>query len=338
MPLSIIGKPSSRWISTGSSQLNRFTRFFSNETTDGTGSEGEDDGKPKFGRYEIVTPGKISDGKREVPDRILRPDYYFTGNPKPFNKLTPEERTISSPGQMDKFRAACKLARLALRNAIYHTKVGVTTEYIDNITHEFILSLDAYPSPLNYRGFPKSICTSVNNVAIHGIPDDRPLADGDIVNLDVTVFWKGFHGDCSETVLVGDVDKAGRDLVIATKHCLDRAVYVCAPGVPFYKIGSEIEACARLHRMTVIPVITGHGIGQFFHGEPDIFHVEYPYPGKMKPGMTFTIEPVLSQGGEDVKTLKDGWTTVTTDDARTAQFEHTILITNTGFEVLTAEF
>nr|CAD7424215.1 unnamed protein product [Timema monikensis] len=177
-------------------------------------------------------------------------------------------------------------------------QVGKTTDDIDKLVHKLALDNGAYPSPLHYKGFPKSVCTSVNNVACHGIPDDRPLEDGDIINIDVTVYLNGFHGDCSSTFLVGNVDEKGRKLVQVTEECLYRAIEHCKPG-------------------------------RFFNSLDNV------YPGRMLPGMTFTIEPVIAQGSENIVILEDGWTAVMEDTGRAAQFEHTVLITETGVEVLT---
>jgi len=194
----------------------------------------------------------------------------------------------------------------------------------------------AYPSPLNYKGFPKSVCTSVNNVVCHGIPDDRPLADGDIINVDVTVYLNGFHGDCSSTFLVGDVDEAGRRLVQVTEECLAIGLDCCRPGAPFCTIGDAIYRHAFKSGFTVVPAFTGHGIGSYFHGPPDVYHVPNPwYRRTMAEGMTFTIEPIVSEGSDRIVVLEDGWTAVSADNSRAAQAEHTVLVTESGVEVLT---
>ncbi|KAL1132672.1 hypothetical protein AAG570_010624 [Ranatra chinensis] len=196
-----------------------------------------------------------------------------------------------------------------------------------------------YPSPLGYNGFPKSVCTSVNNVACHGIPDDRPLADGDIVNVDVTVYKDGYHGDCSRMFLVGNVDPAGQRLSSICLEALTEAVAVCRHGQDFSKIGYIIEEVAASNNFQVVPCFTGHGIGSYFHGPPDIYHIgSHCWPGRMEAGMTFTIEPVLSEGGCEVVVLEDGWTAITEDGSRTAQWEHTILINSPDLppEILTS--
>lgn len=234
---------------------------------------------------------------------------------------------------------------------------GQTTDQIDELVHVLTLSNGAYPSPLHYRNFPKSVCTSVNNVACHGIPDDRPLCNGDIINVDITVgkskltqtgeenrkkrnfpfkvYLNGFHGDCSKTFLVGDVDKSGRDLVGATEFVLEETIKRVRPGQRINEIGRFIEQVSRSLKYNVIPCFIGHGIGRFFHGPPDIYHVDNPYPGILKPGMTFTIEPILTPGEPEIEILEDDWTAVTVDNAWTAQAEHTVLITDSGCEILT---
>ena len=206
---------------------------------------------------------------------------------------------------------------------------GLTTDALDAIVHDRIVALDLYPSPLGYRGFPKSICTSVNNVACHGIPDTRALVDGDIINIDVSTYHRnGFHGDCSQTFLVGNVDAKGRTLVAVTNECLERAIRICGPNQRFSAIGDIIETHASSQGFTVCPRFIGHGIGRDFHTAPEILHFRNDQPGFMQAGMIFTIEPILNQGDEDVREWSDGWTAVTTDYGRSAQCEHTILITD----------
>ncbi|XP_043231437.1 methionine aminopeptidase 1D, mitochondrial-like isoform X2 [Amphibalanus amphitrite] len=232
-------------------------------------------------------------------------------------------------------RRACRLASKILHAAKQLAKPGVTTEEIDRLVHRLTVQHGAYPSPLNYRGFPKSVCTSVNNVACHGIPDDRPLEDGDIINIDVTVFLDGHNGDCSETYPVGQVDQQGLRLIEAARRCRDDAIAICRPGVPFSEIGSRVELSAGHLDHAVVPAFIGHGIGRYFHGPPEIYHCWNSYPGTMRPGMTFTIEPVISQGSREIVLLEDGWTAISGDGSRSAQFEHTVLITEDGVEILT---
>lgn len=212
----------------------------------------------------------------------------------------------------------------------------MTTDDIDEIVYNDAIRNNAYPSPLRYSGFPKSVCTSVNNVACHGIPDDRKLEDGDIINVDVTVYLNKCHGDTSRTFLVGNVDDRGKYLVHHNEIALNEAIKICKPGVPFNRIGKTISDYAKSVDLRVVPAFIGHGIGSFFHGPPEIFHFENDIELRlMEPGMTFTIEPILSLGTEELELWPDGWTTTTVDGSRTSQFEHTILITDDGCEVLT---
>ncbi|KAM4697469.1 methionine aminopeptidase 1D, mitochondrial isoform 3-T3 [Rhinophrynus dorsalis] len=214
-------------------------------------------------------------------------------------------------------------------------QVGMTTEAVDALVHENIIIHNAYPSPLGYGGFPKSVCTSVNNVVCHGIPDSRPLQDGDIINIDVTVYFQGYHGDTSETFLVGNVDKRGQVLVDVARRCRDEAIAQCLPGAPLSVIGNTISRIARENDFQVCPYFVGHGIGSFFHGHPEIWHHENDNCLRMEEGMAFTIEPIIMEGSPDYKILKDKWTAVSTDNKRSAQFEHTIVITSGGAEILT---
>ncbi|XP_064644155.1 methionine aminopeptidase 1D, mitochondrial-like [Lineus longissimus] len=282
--------------------------------------------------YSVVHPGRVSP-VLSVPSHIQRPPYVTE---KKYPTLS--EIEVKSKEQVEGMRHACRMARTVLNTAASHLKIGITTDEIDKIVHQTCTNNNCYPSPLQYKGFPKSVCTSVNNVAVHGIPDDRALKDGDVINIDVTVYTGGFHGDCSETYTVGEVDKRGRDLIRLTKYCRDEAIKLCGPGVDFAEIGNEISKILRGgNKFAVMPNLCGHGIGSYFHGPPDVIHCAYTPEKKqvMAPGMTFTIEPCLSEGADTYKILDDGWTAVTVDDSRTAQFEHTVLITLTGVEVLT---
>ncbi|XP_030764007.1 methionine aminopeptidase 1D, mitochondrial [Sitophilus oryzae] len=285
---------------------------------------------PGFGKYAFVEPGKVS-AQKTVPDNIPKPSYYKSG--EPIERINSPE--IKNLDQIEKMKDSCKLAAKILSKTEKSIKVGQSTDEIDHLVHNLSIKYGAYPSPLNYKFFPKSVCTSVNNVVCHGIPDDRALEDGDIINVDITVFYNGYHGDCSKTFLVGDVDDEGKKLVEATRVCLYEGIGVCKPEVHFRDIGYAIEKKASELGYNVIPAFLGHGIGHYFHGPPDIYHIRNAYPGKMKPGMTFTIEPILTQGDDLIDILEDNWTAVTADNARTAQFEHTVLITESGVEILT---
>lgn len=283
-----------------------------------------------FGKYDIVLP-RIMSKPRSVPSYIVKPSYSETSIPE----SGPEEPEIKSNCQIQCMRDSCILAKRVLNALEPYVKSGTTTDDLDEIAHEIILSNGAYPSPLNYCGFPKSICTSVNNVACHGIPDNRPLQNGDILNIDVTVFLNGYHGDCSKMFEVGKCDLQAKHLIDVTQLCLDSAIAICKPTQEFCNIGNIIEKIAMEHGYNIVPAFLGHGIGTYFHGAPHIFHFANDYTGKMQAGMTFTIEPVLSQGTKEIEILEDGFTAITVDNARTAQIEHTVLITDDGCEVLT---
>ncbi|KAK9496727.1 hypothetical protein O3M35_013020 [Rhynocoris fuscipes] len=288
--------------------------------------------RKKIGAYEVVTPWKRSPALT-VPSHIIKPNYAVSGIPLD----SPDVAEKLSTEELEAMRRTCLLATDILKSLKNFIQVGVTTESIDSEVHKLCIENNAYPSPLNYHGYPKSCCTSVNNVACHGIPDTRPLADGDIINVDVTVFREGVHGDCSTMFLVGNVDDHGKKLCSVAKESLDKAVSICKPGVPFSTIGEVIEDYVRSHNFTVIPAFLGHGIGTYFHGVPDIYHFRYEGDNgdKMEEGMCFTIEPVVGDGSKEVDILDDQWTSVTVDDSRTAQYEYTLLITKDGVEILT---
>lgn len=278
-----------------------------------------------------VLPGGVS-SPLDVPEEIGRPEYATSG--KPTNKKISCRKTDED--QIKRMRHAGKIARDVLNTVLAQVKPGVTTDELDKIAHAHTLALGAYPSPLNYIGFPKSICTSVNEVVVHGIPDGRALVDGDIINCDITVYVDGMHGDCSETVFVGEVDEDSRKLVQVTWECLLKGIDVVRPGELFSSIGKVIEQHATNNGFSVVREFTGHGIGQYFHMAPYVAH--FYEPGKkqiIEEGMTFTIEPMINAGGAECRFWKDKWTAVTVDLARSAQFEHTILVTAAGTEILT---
>jgi methionyl aminopeptidase len=238
--------------------------------------------------------------------------------------------------RLERMRRACRAAAQVLKVAGQQVRVGITTDEIDAVAHAEYLRLGGYPSTLNYHGFPKSLCTSVNEVICHGIPDDRPLADGDIVNLDVTIFLEGMHGDCSATYLVGDVDEASRKLVRVTHEAMMLGIGAVRPGRPVCEIGKAIEAHTKKYGYGVVRAYCGHGIGEKFHTSLQVAHYYEPSSDRrLMPGMTFTIEPMITAGTWEHKTWKDGWTAVTADGLRTAQFEHTVLVTQEGVEILT---
>ncbi|KAM7354225.1 methionine aminopeptidase 1D, mitochondrial [Cochliomyia hominivorax] len=287
--------------------------------------------KYDFGKCNPVSLGNVST-ERAVPSHIRVPNYYHETMSPGNTYGIPEIKTNS---QIEKMRESCKLASNILKSCHDIVKVGITTDEIDKYVHEKIISENAYPSPLRYAGFPKSVCTSVNNVACHGIPDDRPLQNGDIINIDITVFFNGYHGDCSKTFLVGEVDERGLYLVQKTEECLLDCISLCKPNVEFNNIGKYIHKFCKESGLNTIPAFIGHGIGSYFHGPPEILHFKNNLPGKMLAGMTFTIEPILTLGGPEVEIQEDGWTALSVDGARSAQFEHTILITETSHEILT---
>lgn len=284
-----------------------------------------------LGVYDIVAPGNVSDKlsvSADVPAPVWAGGQCLCDPPV-------AKATLWSTEQLVKLRRACHLAAKILSATAALAVPGTSTDQLDQLAHRLCVENGAYPSPLNYRHFPKSICTSVNNVACHGVPDDRPLVSGDLISIDVSVFLDGFHGDCSATYCVGDVDHAGRELVKMARRCRDEAIAACAPNSPINTIGEIVERLAVSNGYSIVDAFIGHGIGSYFHGPPDIYHVTNNVTDPMTPGMTFTIEPVVSQGGSDIVVLDDGWTAVTTDGARCAQFEHTILITDSGVEILT---
>ncbi|KAI9347790.1 peptidase M24, structural domain-containing protein [Zopfochytrium polystomum] len=274
---------------------------------------------------------------RAVPDRIKKPEYAANGQPLTEMRLRGSTQIeVLKPEEIEKMRTVCRISREVLEEGKKAVKVGVTTDEIDRVIHEACLERDSYPSPLNYYNFPKSCCTSVNEVICHGIPDRYELKDGDIVNLDVSVFHDGFHGDLNETVLVGNVDAAGVKLVESTKECLQKAIEFVKPGNLYRDIGNVIQKIADQRGLSVVRTYCGHGIGRHFHSPPNVPHyAKNKAVGAMRPGHVFTIEPMISEGVWKDQQWPDGWTAVTADGKRSAQFEETLLVTETGCEVLT---
>jgi methionyl aminopeptidase len=278
----------------------------------------------------LLTPGRIS-ALRTVPSSIERPEY--VGRPAPARYAGPE---VKDPDTIARMRVAGRIAAEALELVGRHVTPGVTTDELDAIGHDYLVSRGAYPSTLGYRGFPKSLCTSVNEVVCHGIPDSTQLRDGDIVNIDITAYIGGVHGDTDATFLVGDVADEDRLLVERTREALHRAIKAVRPGRPVSVIGRVIESYARRFGYGVVRDFTGHGIGTSFHSGLVIPHYDdEAHSTVMEPGMTFTIEPMLNLGTHEWEMWDDGWTVVTRDRRRSAQFEHTILVTDDGAEVLT---
>ena len=245
--------------------------------------------------------------------------------------------SLKSAAEIEKMRVAGALASSVLTMIEPHVKAGVTTAELDRICHEFITGeLDAIPAPLNYRGFPKSICTSINHVVCHGIPGNKRLKDGDIVNIDITVIKDEFHGDTSKMFCVGKPSVRARRLIETTYECMLLGIRMVKPGTRLGDIGHAIQSYAESRRFTVVQEYCGHGIGRNFHEDPQVLHYGIPGTGlALEPGMTFTIEPMINAGKRYVKLLPDNWTVVTKDHSLSAQWEHTILVTGDGFEVLT---
>jgi methionyl aminopeptidase len=278
-----------------------------------------------------LTPGVVSKAL-SVPKNIVKPEYV--------GKKAPAEWTgghVKNPEQVEKIRAAGKLAAQAIELAGNSIVVGMSTNELDVIVHDFLISSGAYPSTLGYRGFPKSCCTSVNEIICHGIPDDLEIQDGDIVNIDVTAYLDGFHGDSNQTFKVGDVSEEVSLLVDRTRESLDRAIAAVMPGRPINVIGRTIESYAKRFGYGVVRDFTGHGIGEAFHSGLVIPHYDAAplYSNTMEVGMVFTIEPMLTLGTHEWDMWPDGWTVATKDKSITAQFEHTLVVTESGAQILT---
>ncbi len=282
-------------------------------------------------RHATIAPHPVSP-RRPVPAWIPRPEYVDRPAPAPFTG--PEVKDAET---IERMRVAGRVAAQAMEAAAAVIAPGVTTEEVDAVGHAFLVDHGAYPSTLGYKSFPKSLCTSVNEVVCHGIPDSRPLEDGDIVNIDVTAFIGGVHGDTDATYLCGDVDEESRLLVGRTREALMRGIRAALPGRQINVIGRVIESYARRFGYGVVRDFTGHGVGTAFHSGLVIPHYDAApaYSTVIEPGMTFTIEPMLNVGTPEWDLWDDGWTVVTRDRRRSAQFEHTILITASGNEILT---
>jgi methionyl aminopeptidase len=279
---------------------------------------------------ERIRPGSVGP-RRTVPEGIPRPDYAGTGRPSAV-----AEPLVKSPALVEAMRHAGQAAAEVLAVVGGAVAPGVTTDDLDGLCHDECVRRGAYPSPLNYHGYPKSVCTSVNEVICHGIPDSRPLAEGDIVNVDVTLFLGGVHGDTNATYPVGQVDPDSAALIEVTATCLVLGIAAVRPGRPISDIGRAIEHHAEAQGYGVVRAFVGHGIGTVFHNGLAVPHYYDPAAGTvMQPDMTFTIEPMITIGTWRHVMWEDGWTAVTADGRRTAQFEHTVLVTSDGVEVLT---
>jgi len=286
---------------------------------------------PRDDKTGFLTPGVISK-TLTVPSAIVKPEY--VGKPAPAEWTGGHTKT---PEQIEKIRAAGRIAARAIALVGENAKPGVTTDELDKIAHEFMVSEGAYPSTLGYRGFPKSCCTSLNEVICHGIPDDTVLKDGDILNVDITAYKDGFHGDSNFTFLIGNVAEEVVQLVERTRQSLDRAIAAVMPGRPINVIGRTIESYAKRFNYGVVRDFTGHGIGEAFHSGLVIPHFDAApnYSNTMEVGMVFTIEPMLTLGTHEWDLWKDNWTVTTKDKSITAQFEHTLVVTESGAEILT---
>lgn len=282
---------------------------------------------------DVVQPGQVTPmiDLSTWPDHIPTPDSHPT-------ELPEFQFTLNTPEELQGIRQSAQLARRMLDLAQRLAQPGISTAEIDEKIRTAVMEAGAYPSILNFQGFPKSLSTSVNNVACHGVPDDRVLRSGDLITVDMVVFYRGFHGDVARTFVVGRdeewYDPTGRHLITVARECLFAGISACGPGLPFRRIGQVIGQLAKRRGLNVIPNLCGHGIGRDFHCPPDIYHVANNYPGLMKPGMVFTIEPCLTLGEPKFYTAADGWSLLTSDNARTAQFEHTIAITEKGVDIL----
>lgn len=245
--------------------------------------------------------------------------------------------SIKTPAEIDKMRVAGRLAGEVLTMIGPYVKAGVTTDELNQICHDYIVNVQqAIPAPLNYRGFPKSICTSINHVICHGIPSDKKLKNGDIINVDVTVIKDGYYGDTSKMFFIGEPSVLAQRLVKVTRECLLFGIEQVKPGAHLGDIGAVIQEHAESNHFSVVREYCGHGIGNVFHDEPSVLHYGTPGTGMvLQAGMTFTIEPMINAGKRFTRLLPDGWTVVTKDHSLSAQWEHTILVTDTGYEILT---
>jgi methionyl aminopeptidase len=276
-----------------------------------------------------LQPGRVSP-QRQVPSSITAPEYVGRKRPRLGEPDVKDAETI------ERMRVAGRIAAQALEEVGRHVTPGVTTDELDRVGHEFLVSRGAYPSTLGYRGYPKSLCTSLNEVICHGIPDDTVIADGDIVNVDITAYIGGVHGDTNATFLAGNVDEESRLLVERTHEAMMRGIRAVAPGRPLNAVGRVIESYARRFGYGVVRDFTGHGIGTTFHSGLVVPHFDDPdVTVIMEEGMTFTIEPMLTLGTISYDIWDDGWTAVTRDRKRTAQFEHTLAVTADGYDILT---
>ncbi len=274
-----------------------------------------------------------------MPAGIARPPYAASGKVDERDAPCDDPYELAQSAEtLDRMRLAGRAARRVLRAVAAQIAPGVTTDHLDAVCHQACIDEGGYPSPLNYKGYPKSLCTSVNEVICHGIPDDRRLVDGDIVNCDVTIFLDGVHGDHSETFLVGEVDEASRELVRVTREAMYAGIAAVREGALVCDIGAAIQRHAHAHGYGIVREFVGHGIGTVFHQEPSVPHYYTPTANfPLVEGVTFTIEPMITIGRPNAALWDDNWTAVTRDGSRTAQFEHTLSVTAAGAEILTVD-
>ncbi|MEN9798116.1 MAG: type methionyl aminopeptidase [Pseudomonadota bacterium] len=275
-----------------------------------------------------VMPGVVSP-RRPVPAHVPPTDYFESGIP---GKGAPGDPATA----LQRLRRACRAAAEVLQETAAALAPGVTTDFIDGVCHEAYLKRGGFPSTLNYHGFPKSLCTSVNDVILHGIPDSRPLEEGDVINLDITIYLDGMHGDCSATFAVGKTDPESERLVRVTHEAMMLGIEAVRPGARVYDIGRAIQAHADRNGFGVVREYCGHGIGHVFHRDPTIPHYfDKKFDTVLEEGMVFTVEPMLTAGSPRIRTWDDDWTVVTADGKRAAQFEHTVRVSRDGVEILT---
>jgi methionyl aminopeptidase len=294
----------------------------------GADAAGGRSGGPVGPQGKRVLPGTVSP-RRPVPAHVPPTDYAESGTPGPGRPGDPATR-------MARLRRACKAAAEVLQQSAAALAPGVTTDFIDGVCHAAYIQRGGFPSTLNYHGFPKSLCTSVNEVILHGIPDSRALEEGDIVNLDVTIYLDGMHGDCSATFAVGKTDPDSERLMRVTRESMMVGIEAVRPGARVYDIGRAIQAYADRHGYGVVREYCGHGIGAVFHQDPTIPHYfDKKFDTVLEEGMVFTVEPMLTAGSPRIRSWDDDWTVVTADGKRAAQFEHTVLVTRDGVDILT---
>ena len=280
-----------------------------------------------------IAQGRVS-ARRSVPKDIERPHYV---DAPPGTKADFDDPMVKDADTIDRMRRTGRLAAQALAEVGRHVRPGITTDELDAIGHDFLIAHGAYPSTLGYKGYPKSLCTSVNEVICHGIPDDRALRDGDVVKVDITAFKEGVHGDNCGTFYAGDVRPEVRELGERTHEAMMRGIRAVQPGRPISVIGRVIESYAKRFGYGVVRDYTGHGVGPSFHTKPTILHYDQPRATLLlEPGMTFTIEPMITLGGVDWYMWDDDWTVLTKDGSWVAQWEHTLVVTDDGAEILTA--